>query len=187
MFDRKYVNMADVNFSPATLPLSGPPARAHAGNRAREPLYDLIELFFFAYRDFVGGADAMLERYGFGRAHHRVLHFVDRNPGLKVADLLEILGITKQSLARVLKELIDQSFIAQREGEEDRRQRLLFTTPQGAALAREVALLQSERIARALDETGAGTHAEAAAFLFALVDPEHRASVEGLVYRSDHG
>src|SRR3954464_5994861 len=72
------------------------------------PAYDLIELLFFAYRDFVGDADRLLADYGFGRAHHRVLHFVDRHPGLTVADLLEVLKITKQSLNRVLKELVDQ-------------------------------------------------------------------------------
>ncbi|MBA3518100.1 MAG: MarR family transcriptional regulator, partial [Rhizobiales bacterium] len=89
---------------------------------------ELIELLFFAYRDFISDPDAILARSGFGRAHHRVLHFVDRNPGLTVADLLDILKITKQSLARVLKELVDSGFVEQRTGREDRRQRLLFAT-----------------------------------------------------------
>src|ERR1700733_111902 len=75
------------------------------------PMYDLIELFYFAYRDFVGDADRLLEAYGFGRAHHRVLHFVARHPGLTIAELLDILAITKQSLNRVLKELIAKDFI----------------------------------------------------------------------------
>ena len=70
--------------------------------------YDLIELLFFAYRDFVGGPDLILAEYGFGRAHHRVLHFVLRRPGLTIAELLDILKITKQSLNRVLKELVEQ-------------------------------------------------------------------------------
>ena len=77
---------------------------------------DLIELLFFAYRDFISDPDAILAKSNFGRAHHRVLHFVDRNPGLTVADLLDILKITKQSLARVLKELVDSGFIEQRTG-----------------------------------------------------------------------
>src|SRR5579863_10126992 len=85
------------------------------------PIYDLIELFFFAYRDFVGDADRLLETYGFGRAHHRVLHFVSRQPGLTIAELLDILKITKQSLNRVLKELIAESFIEARAGALDRR------------------------------------------------------------------
>lgn len=171
--------MADISFSPASSVSPTLPAVSD------EPVYDLIELFFFAYRDFVGGADLMLARYGFGRAHHRVLHFVDRSPGLKVADLLEILGITKQSLGRVLKELVEQGFIVQRAGAEDRRQRLLFTTATGATLAREVAMLQTQRITRALKETGAGAHDLASRFLFALVDPDQRAAVETLVYGAE--
>jgi DNA-binding MarR family transcriptional regulator len=103
------------------------------------PDYEMIELIFFAHRDFVGEPDRVLASYGFGRAHHRVLHFVHRNPGLSVAALLDILGITKQSLARVLKELIDHGYIAQRPGREDRRQRLLFASERGAELAGELA------------------------------------------------
>ena len=79
---------------------------------------------FFAYRDFVGDPDQLLDKLGFGRAHHRVLHFVNRNPGMKVAELLDVLKITKQSLGRVLKQLIDEGYVAQKEGA-DRRQRLL--------------------------------------------------------------
>src|SRR4051794_21578948 len=104
-----------------------------------QPHYELIELLFFAYRDFVGDPDRILERYGFGRAHHRVLHFVNRNPGLTIAALLEILKITKQSLNRVLKELLDQGYVEQRAGQTDRRQRLLFPTARGRELALEMA------------------------------------------------
>src|SRR3982750_4125600 len=108
--------------------------------------YDLIELLFFAYRDFVGDPDRILADYGFGRAHHRVLHFVDRRPGLTIAELLDILKITKQSLNRVLKELIGKGFVESRTGTADRRQRLLFTTPDGHELALRLAQLQSRRI-----------------------------------------
>ena len=87
--------------------------------------------------------DEVLSKLGFGRAHHRVLHFVNRNPGMKVADLLEILNITKQSLGRVLKQLIDQAYVVQKEGAQDRRQRLLFVTPKGEALALKLAALQT--------------------------------------------
>jgi DNA-binding MarR family transcriptional regulator len=76
-----------------------------------EPCWDLIELLFFAYRDFVGDPDEVLAKLGFGRAHHRVLHFVNRNPGMKVAELLDVLRITKQSLGRVLKQLIDEGYV----------------------------------------------------------------------------
>jgi DNA-binding MarR family transcriptional regulator len=96
--------------------------------------WDIIELLFFAYRDFVGDADHELEAFGFGRAHHRVLHFVHRYPGLKVADLLDVLRITKQSLGRVLKQLLDEGYIIQKTGNNDRRQRLLYATPKGEAL-----------------------------------------------------
>src|ERR1700749_1194277 len=157
--------MTDVNFSTA----SSLKARSESTPAEQPPpLYDLIEPLFFAYRDFVAEADHALEIYRFGRAHHRVLHFVDRNPNLTVAELLDILKITKQSLARVLKELIDQGFIVQREGEEDRRQRLLATTPKGCKLATELAAAQSRRIAAALAEAGPGSHALAERFLFAM-------------------
>src|SRR5215208_8436411 len=78
---------------------------------AGAPAWDLIELLFFAYRDFVSDPDEVLGKLGFGRAHHRVLHFVNRNPSIKVANLLDILKITKQSLGRVLKQLIDEGYI----------------------------------------------------------------------------
>jgi DNA-binding MarR family transcriptional regulator len=136
---------------------------------------------FFAYRDFTREADAALAELGLGRAHHRVLHFVNRNPGLRVADLLEILKITKQSLARVLKELVDQGWIEQRAGERDRRQRLLYTSDRGVALARRLDELQSRRVAQALAQAGAGSDRAAARFLFNMITREERALVEALL------
>jgi len=118
--------------------------------------YEIIELLFFAYRDFISDPDAILEKRGFGRAHHRVVHFVDREPGMTVADLLETLKITKQSLARVLKQLIDSGYIHQVAGPEDRRQRKLYTTLEGKAFAHALAEPQSRRIAAALAKTGPG-------------------------------
>src|SRR3979409_1047049 len=153
--------MADINFNTA-------PAHSAASADPRpkdEPAFDLIELLFFAYRDFVGDADEVLAKFGFGRAHHRVLHFVNRNPGMKVAELLDILKITKQSLGRVLKQLIDEGYVEQKEGANDRRQRLLFVTPKGEALALKLAGLQSGRIARALSELGPNAHEAACRFL----------------------
>jgi hypothetical protein len=97
-----------------------PPAAATEPDA--EPHFDVIELLFFAYRDFVSDPDRILTDYGFGRAHHRVLHFVNRQPGLTIAELLDILRITKQSLNRVLKELVEKGFIEQRPGVQDRRQ-----------------------------------------------------------------
>ena len=136
---------------------------------------------FFAYRDFVGDPDEVLAKFAFGRAHHRVLHFVNRNPGMKVADLLDILNITKQSLGRVLKQLVDQGYIVQKEGAQDRRQRLLFVTPKGEALSLQLAKLQTERIQRAFGELGPGAHEAARRFLTAMIDDDNR---EGVLRRS---
>jgi DNA-binding MarR family transcriptional regulator len=138
------------------------------------PMYDLIELFFFAYRDFIGDADRLLESYRFGRAHHRVLHFVNRQPGLTIAELLDILKITKQSLNRVLKELIAESFIEARAGAQDRRHRQLHATPKGARLATDLAQLQTRRFSRATDTLGAGGRERASAFLLAMIDERER-------------
>ena len=103
---------------------------------------ELIELLFFAYRDFVGEADHILEAIGYGRAHHRVVYFVMRNPGLRVSDLLEILQITKQSLGRVLKQLVDDGYIEQRPGPVDRRERLLYASEKGERLANDLSARQ---------------------------------------------
>ena len=146
-----------------------------------EPLYELIELLFFAYRDFVGDPDRLLETYSFGRAHHRVIHFVDRNPGLTIAELLDILKITKQSLNRVLKELITQGFIESRLGIEDRRQRHLHLTETGQRLARDLASLQTRRIARAIAECGASDALAARRFLSAMIEPDLRPSVQKMI------
>src|SRR5208282_2582857 len=139
-----------------------------APEREGPPMYDLIELFFFAYRDFVGDADRLLEAYSFGRAHHRVLHFVSRHPGLTIAALLDILKITKQSLNRVLKELIATNFIDARAGATDRRHRQLYATPEGERLARELAQLQTRRFAGAMERLGPGAKEHATAFLIAM-------------------
>src|SRR5439155_12570065 len=141
--------MADLTVPLAT---DRPFAAGDRSARANEPIWDVIELLFFAYRDFVGDPDDVLAKFGFGRAHHRVLHFVNRNPGMKVAELLDILKITKQSLGRVLKQLVDEGYIAQKEGANDRRQRLLYVTSAGAALAVKLAGLQTTRIAPGLAE-----------------------------------
>jgi DNA-binding MarR family transcriptional regulator len=157
---------------------SGPDAAADPG---REELVACAELLFFAYRDFTGGPDAVLEEYGFGRAHHRVLHFVNRQPGLRVADLLDILKITKQSLARVLKQLIDKGFILQRAGNDDRRERRLFVTAKGARLADKLTVLQIKRIEAALAKAGPGARELTRRFLFAMIAESDRSRVEALL------
>jgi DNA-binding MarR family transcriptional regulator len=159
-------------------------ASAEAGQKD-ELAFDLIELLFFAYRDFVGDADEILANFAFGRAHHRVLHFVNRNPGMKVAELLDILKITKQSLGRVLKQLIDEGYVEQKEGAKDRRQRLLYATMKGEGLALRLAGLQSARIARALDQVGATHRDTVRRFLIAMLDPDQRDSVLRLIDGTD--
>lgn len=158
----------------------------HSASAQEPPLFDLIELLFFAYRDFVGDPDRILAQYGFGRAHHRVLHFVNRNPGLTIASLLDILRITKQSLNRVLKDLLEKGYVEQRAGLVDRRQRLLYVTPRGAALALDLAAMQTRRISRALEEAGPDAAEAARAFLRAMVEPADREEV-GQMVRSPAG
>jgi DNA-binding MarR family transcriptional regulator len=148
-------------------------------------MWDILELLFFAYRDFVGEPDVVLAKFGFGRAHHRVLHFVNRSPGMKVAELLDILKITKQSLARVLKQLVDEGYIAQKEGAKDRRQRLLYVTPKGEALAMKLASLQTERVRMALSELGAGAHEMARRFLARMVNSGNREKALRFIARAD--
>jgi len=184
--------MTDIISVPARrlrAPAEPPAGAATAAGAARgaaaadAQLITCVELLFFAYRDFTGEADAVLAEFGLGRAHHRVLHFVNRNPGLKVQDLLDILKITKQSLARVLKLLVDQGWICQVAGNEDRRQRLLHTTEKGAGLAGRLDALQAKRIGNALAAAGPGSEATMLRFLFAMIVPEERAFVEALLPR----
>ena len=138
---------------------NGRKAPAGSAGDPREPREEAvrqgIELLFFAYRDFTAEPDAILEQYGFGRAHHRVVHFVGRHPHMTVGELLGILRITKQSLGRVLGQLVDQGFVTQRQGERDRRQRLLELTEMGIELERRLSENQRQRIARAYREAGA--------------------------------
>lgn len=112
------------------------------------------DMLFFAYRDFTGAADLILHELELGRAHHRALHFIGRNPGITVSELLSILRITKQSLARVLILLVDKGYVAQSPGHSDRRQRLLTLTPEGQALERRLFERQRERLTTAYREAG---------------------------------
>ncbi len=119
-----------------------------------EELRQAIELLFFAYRDFSAAPDALLEEQDLGRAHHRVIYFIGRHPGITVSDLLAILGITKQSLARVLNQLVTDGFVTQTPGVRDRRQRLLELTPKGVALERALTEKQRQRVAEAYRQAG---------------------------------
>ncbi|WP_078707694.1 MarR family winged helix-turn-helix transcriptional regulator [Consotaella salsifontis] len=161
-------------------PLNQPtPAPTGDADVVREPLtsdgpidFTLIELLFFSYREFTADADMLLERYHFGRAHHRVLHFVNRDPGMTIADLLDLLQITKQSLSRVLRQLIEGGFVTQQAGTDDRRQRHLYPTPAGRALTLELSRAQV-RLIEAAKKASVASHegfdiASVAEFLFQM-------------------
>ena len=149
----------------------------HSLLMAEEELRQAMELLFFAYRDFTGEADALLADFGFGRAHHRVIYFVGRHPGMAVSELLGILKITKQSLSRVLGQLIDDGFILQRTDAADRRRRHLYLTTKGADLERRLSERQSQRIMRAYQDAGADAVQGFRAVLRAIINEEDRARV----------
>lgn len=142
-----------------------------------EELRQGIELLFYGYRDFTSDPDAILRKFGYGRAHHRVIHFVGRNPGLTVAELLKILRITKQSLSRVLKQLVADGYIDQKQGTEDRRQRLLTLTPAGEQLEHDLSEPQRARMARAYKEAGPEAVAAFRKVLAHLINEDDRADV----------
>jgi DNA-binding MarR family transcriptional regulator len=164
------VNKADINAPGEALP--------------DMPL-DVMGLFFFAYRDFVGDADNLLEKQGFGRAHHRVLYFVNLKPGMPVADLLGILKITKQSLARVLRQLIDNKYIEQRTGNADRRQRLLYATDKGRAFFEVLSATQTSRIDAAIAALPAEGRRTVMKFFVGMVEPTDRTLLDRLKLTED--
>ncbi len=133
-----------------------------------------MELLFFAYRDFTAEPDAILKEHGFGRAHHRVVHFVGRHPSISVSELLAILKITKQSLSRVLGQLIDEGYIIQRPGATDRRQRLLELTAKGGTFEDHLSRGQRDRIAHAYRDAGAEAVEGFRNVLTGLIEPEDR-------------
>ncbi len=142
-----------------------------------EELRQGIELLFYAYRYFTSDPDAILADYKFGRAHHRAIHFIGRNPGISVAELLSILRITKQSLSRVLGQLIDRGFVEQRPGTRDRRQRLLHLTDAGVELEANVSAPQRARVANAYREAGAVAVDGYRKVLMGLIDEDERAAI----------
>ncbi|MEM7523298.1 MAG: MarR family transcriptional regulator [Pseudomonadota bacterium] len=113
-----------------------------------------VELMFFAYRDFTSDPDRLLADRGYGRAHHRAIHFIRHRPGLSVAGLIEILGVTKQSLNRVLRQLVEDGLVTQTVGAADRRQRLLHLTEEGRELEASLSHPQRDRLRRAYLEAG---------------------------------
>ncbi|MGU3575818.1 MarR family winged helix-turn-helix transcriptional regulator [Brucellaceae bacterium C25G] len=139
---------------------------------------DIIELLFFSYRDFTADPDMILEKIDFGRAHHRVLYFINRKPGMTVAELLELLRITKQSLSRVLKQLVDTGHVVQITAAHDRRHRKLYPTERGRTLTLALALPQSQRIAKALSACSQEERHIIERFLYKMVNPEQRIQID---------
>jgi DNA-binding MarR family transcriptional regulator len=170
----KYVNMADINLT----------MQKPYGGMTDAEAAELVEMLFFAYRDFVADADDMLEQLGFGRAHHRVLHFVGRSPGMTVARLLEILRITKQSLSRVLKDLLEQNYVIQKEGPEDRRQRLLYLTEDGTRLWQKLITPQMQRFRDAAQHLGEGDGDLYRELFLQLINAENRDAAQNWVTRA---
>ncbi len=173
--------MTDINLNAA----AAAPARSDGSEAVADgAIVELIELLFFAYRDFVSDPDQILKDYDFGRAHHRVLHFVGRHPGICVAELLDILRITKQSLGRVLRQLIDTGHIRQVAGETDRRQRRLHLTPLGQELHARLMAPQAARVRAAIAAAGRDSGAASRDVLFRLVDAGDRSHVLALLDRA---
>lgn len=144
------------------------------GSFSDEEIRQGIELMFFAYRDFTADPDRILAPLGMGRAHHRVVHFVGRSPGMTVGELLEILRITKQSLNRVLSQLMREGYVEQRPGPTDRRERRLFLSAAGEML--EQRLLEPQRARVGASYRAAGPIAVAAfrRVLAGLINPDDR-------------
>ena len=140
-----------------------------------EDLRQGIELLFYAYRDFTAEPDAMLATIDLGRAHHRVVYFVGRYPNITVTELLGILRITKQSLSRVLSDLVEQGYVAQQPGTKDRRQRLLTLTDKGVELERSLSDAQRARIASAYRAAGAAAVEGFRTVMLGIIDAEDRA------------
>lgn len=146
-----------------------------------EQLRQGIELLFFAYRDFTGDPDAVLSERGYGRAHHRAIHFIKRRPGITIAGLLDILGVTKQSLNRVLRQLVDDGLVVSATGKEDRRQRHLTLSKSGEELERQLSEPQRARFRRAYNEAGPEAVAGFRAVLERMINEPGRDAVLSLV------
>ena len=153
-------------------------------NLAQNDFNDAIELMFFAYRDFIADPDALLTAHNFGRAHHRVLHFVSTNPGISIAELLDILRIIKQSLARVLRELIDNGYIEQHIGQPDRRKRLLYLTDKGQELHNQLIAPQIGRFEEVLTQMGAESFEQWKKTMRHVINAENRDAIDQLIDQS---
>ena len=145
-----------------------------------EQLRQGIEAMFFAYRGFTADPDRILEEKGYGRAHHRAVHFINCAPGTTVNNLLKILGVTKQSLNRVLRTLIEDGLVVVHVGQQDKRERNLFLTDKGRALEQQLSDAQRNRMRAAYRLAGPDAVAGFRTVLEAMMDPEMRRAYLGL-------
>ena len=145
-----------------------------------EQLRKGIEAMFFAYRGFTADPDRILEQKGYGRAHHRAIHFIHRNAGTTVNNLLSILGVTKQSLNRVLRTLIEDGLVKSTVGTRDKRERHLHLTQEGAALERALSDAQRDRMRTAYRAAGPAAVAGFRQVLEAMMDDETRHHYEAM-------
>ncbi|WP_460273049.1 MarR family winged helix-turn-helix transcriptional regulator [Celeribacter sp. ULVN23_4] len=150
-----------------------------------EQLRKGIEAMFFAYRGFTADPDRILEKHGYGRAHHRALHFIARAPGTNVNNLLGILGVTKQSLNRVLRSLIEDGLVESRVGVKDKRERHLYLTETGKVLEGEIAEVQRARMRAAYREAGHEAVSGFRQVLEAMMDPDQTAFFNALSGKED--
>ena len=145
-----------------------------------EQLRKGIEAMFFAYRGFTADPDRILEGMDYGRAHHRAIHFIHRSPGTTVSNLLNILGVTKQSLNRVLRTLVDDGLVDARVGRKDKRERNLYLTAKGQELERELSDAQRARMRAAYRAAGPQAVAGFRTVLESMMDPDLRKQYLGL-------
>ena len=139
-----------------------------------------IEAMFFAYRGFTADPDRILDQYEYGRAHHRAIHFINRWPGTTVNNLLAILGVTKQSLNRVLRTLIEDGLVESAIGTRDRRERHLTLTEKGRALEAELSEAQTTRMRDAFRRAGPEAVAGFRTVLEEMMDEDLRRLFEGV-------
>ena len=151
-----------------------------------EQLRQGIEMMFFAYRGFTAYPDRILSDHGYGRAHHRAIHFIGRKPGLTVSELLDILGVTKQSLNRVLRELVTNGLVDSRVGKQDRRQRNLHLTTEGKSLEKELSNAQRQKMRKAYSAAGPEAVQGFRTVLNAMFEPEAAAQIKQLLDGGKH-
>jgi len=154
------------------------PTSVHGGESllflTDEQLRKGIEAMFFAYRGFTADPDRILSQKGYGRAHHRAVHFIHRAPGTTVNNLLDILGVTKQSLNRVLRTLIEDGLVESRVGRRDKRERNLYLTEAGEELEKSLSEAQRKRMRVAFRQAGPEAVVGFRQVLEAMMDPELR-------------